>query len=35
MGQFLTPALLIALAFIIIKGIISPLGDIVDKPMLE
>ena len=33
-GQFLTPALLIALAFIIIKGIISPLGDIVDKPMI-
>lgn len=34
-GQFLTPALLIALAVLIIKGIISPLGAINPKPMIE
>lgn len=34
-GQFLTPALLIALAFLIIKGIMSPLGTINPEPMVE
>lgn len=34
-GQFLTPALLIALAFLIIKGIITPLGEINPTPMVE
>ncbi|WP_042272038.1 branched-chain amino acid transport system II carrier protein [[Clostridium] dakarense] len=34
-GEFLTPALLIALAVLIIKGIISPLGAINPKPMIE
>ncbi|MGL6107427.1 branched-chain amino acid transport system II carrier protein [Romboutsia sp.] len=34
-GQFLTPALLVALAFLIIKGIISPLGTINPTPMVE
>lgn len=34
-GQFLTPALLIALAVLIIKGIISPLGAINPKPMID
>ena len=34
-GQFLTPALLIALAVIIVKGVISPLGPIVEEPMIQ
>lgn len=34
-GQFLTPALLIALAVLIIKGIISPLGAINPEPMIN
>ena len=34
-GQFLTPALLIALAVIIVKGVISPLGPIIKEPMIE
>lgn len=34
-GQFLTPALLIALAVLIIKGIISPLGAINPEPMVD
>ena len=34
-GQFLTPALLIALSVLIIKGIITPLGDINPTPMIE
>ncbi len=33
-GKVLTPILIISLAVIIIKGIISPLGTIVDKPMI-
>lgn len=34
-GQFLTPALLIALAVLIIKGIISPIGEINPNPMID
>lgn len=34
-GQFLTPALIVALAVIIIKGVMSPLGAPIDKPMIE
>ena len=34
-GRVLTPALLIALAVIIVKGIISPLGPIVEEPMIQ
>ena len=34
-GQFLTPALLIALAVLIGKGIMSPIGEIVPEPMIE
>lgn len=34
-GQFLTPALLIALAVLIIKGIISPIGDINPNAMVD
>lgn len=34
-GQFLTPALLVALAVLIIKGIISPIGVINPEPMIE
>lgn len=34
-GQFLTPALLIALALLIVKGIISPLGTINPEPMID
>ena len=34
-GRVLTPALLIALAVIIVKGVISPLGPIVEEPMIE
>ncbi len=34
-GQFLTPALLVALGFLIVKGILTPLGDINDIPMIE
>lgn len=34
-GSVLTPALLISLAIIIIKGVISPIGPIVDKPMID
>ncbi|MED9947867.1 MAG: branched-chain amino acid transport system II carrier protein [Peptacetobacter hiranonis] len=34
-GRVLTPALLIALAVIIVKGVISPLGPVVDEPMIE
>ncbi|WP_414698717.1 branched-chain amino acid transport system II carrier protein [Peptacetobacter sp. AB845] len=34
-GRFLTPALLIALAVIIVKGVISPLGPIIKEPMIE
>lgn len=34
-GQFLTPALLIALSFLIIKGITNPLGDINPVSLVE
>ena len=34
-GRVLTPALLIALAVIIVKGVVSPLGPVVDEPMIE
>lgn len=34
-GQYLTPALLIALVFLIIIGIISPLGDLNQAPMIN
>lgn len=34
-GQFLTPALLIALAVLIIKGIMSPLGEISSTQMID
>ena len=34
-GQFLTPALLVALAVLIIKGIMSPLGEISTTPIIE
>ena len=34
-GQFLTPALLIALAVLIIKGIATPLGDINPNPVID
>ena len=34
-GRVLTPALLIALAVIIVKGVVSPLGPIVEEPMIE
>ena len=34
-GQFLTPALLIALSFLIIKGILNPLGDINPVSLVE
>lgn len=34
-GQFLTPALLVALAALIIKGIISPLGSINPEAMID
>jgi branched-chain amino acid:cation transporter, LIVCS family len=34
-GQFLTPALLIALAVLIIKGIITPIGEISPEPMID
>ena len=34
-GQFLTPVLLIALAVIIVKGVIDPLGPIVSEPMID
>ena len=34
-GRVLTPALLIALAVIIVKGVISPLGPIIKEPMIE
>ena len=34
-GRVLTPALLIALAVIIVKGVISPLGPIIEEPMIE
>ncbi|GAA0228758.1 branched-chain amino acid transport system II carrier protein [Metaclostridioides mangenotii] len=34
-GQYLTPALFIALTVIIIKGIVDPIGPIVDKPMID
>ena len=34
-GQFLTPALLVALGVLIIKGIISPLGEINPTPMIN
>lgn len=34
-GQFLTPALFIALMVIIIKGVVDPIGPIVDKPMID
>ncbi|MGL5753947.1 MAG: branched-chain amino acid transport system II carrier protein [Paraclostridium sp.] len=34
-GQYLTPALLVALIFLIIMGIISPLGDLNQPPMIE
>ncbi|MDR0879840.1 MAG: branched-chain amino acid transport system II carrier protein [Clostridioides sp.] len=33
-GQFLTPALLITLAVIIVKGIVTPLGKVIDEPMI-
>lgn len=34
-GQFLTPALLVALGVLIVKGIISPLGEINPTPMIQ
>lgn len=34
-GQVLTPFLIVALAIIIIKGVISPLGAPIDKPMID
>lgn len=34
-GQFLTPALLLALAVLIVKGIINPLGSINPEPMID
>jgi LIVCS family branched-chain amino acid:cation transporter len=34
-GQYLTPALLVALGVLIVKGIISPLGEINPTPMIE
>lgn len=34
-GQFLTPLLLLALAVLIVKGIITPLGDLNNSPMIE
>lgn len=34
-GQFLTPALLVALGVLIIKGIVTPLGDINPTPMIN
>lgn len=34
-GQFLTPALLIALTFLIVKGVMTPLGDISPNPLVE
>ncbi len=34
-GQFLTPALLVALGVLIVKGIISPLGEINPSPMID
>ena len=34
-GRVLTPALLIALAVIIVKGVVSPLGPIVEEPMIQ
>ena len=34
-GRVLTPALLIALAVIIVKGVISPLGPIAEEPMIQ
>lgn len=34
-GQFLTPALLIALGILIVKGILSPLGDMNLNPLTE
>lgn len=34
-GQFLTPALLIALSLLIIKGILYPLGEVNNLPMIE
>ena len=34
-GRVLTPALLIALAVIIVKGVVSPLGPVVDEPMIQ
>lgn len=34
-GQYLTPALLVALAILIIKGIISPLGAIRDSSLID
>ncbi|MCR8745178.1 branched-chain amino acid transport system II carrier protein [Romboutsia lituseburensis] len=34
-GQFLTPALLVALGVLIIKGIMTPLGDINPTPMIN
>lgn len=34
-GQYLTPALLVALIFLIIMGIISPLGDLNEAPVIS
>ncbi len=34
-GQYLTPALLLALGVLIVKGIMSPLGDINPQPMIN
>ncbi|HSQ88652.1 branched-chain amino acid transport system II carrier protein, partial [Romboutsia sp.] len=34
-GQYLTPALLVALGVLIVKGIISPLGEISPTPMIQ
>lgn len=34
-GQYLTPALLVALGVLIVKGIMSPLGEISSAPMIQ
>lgn len=34
-GQYLTPALLIALIFLIIMGVVSPLGDLNEAPVIS
>ena len=34
-GQYLTPALLIALIFLIVMGVVSPLGDLNEAPVIS